>query len=891
MADHIEGQSRGAEGIPGEETTAAATAWQTFSLLSVAMDATGAAVAITDTHHTLRYANTAFGRIVGRSSRSLMGLPISTIFPEAVADVLCRDDDRVVRGRGRVSRDRLIPVGETVTWFTVQKDPLVVAGRCIGVVTILFDLTERLASERDAVLRTATPAAPRPAAPRPAAPRPSAPAKETTPRRDRPWPPATSKAARNDSRPDSHYALLSDNATDVISTHDAKGRCTFVSPSCRRVLGYGPESLTGQDPLALCHPDDAGRVRLAMGRLRRDAEVRGLRYRFHHARGHYIWIEVNLRALRDPVTGAVHQVVAVTRDVGEQVREADALRRSRQLYKGLFDGSSAPMLLVDPDQGRILQANAAASQFYGHSIGKLRRMTAHDLNTLPVAAAREARWKAVTRSQTVFEMRHRLASGAERDVHVNATPLVLEGRTVLFVIVHDITERKAAEADLQRSHANLDAFFSLSRDFLTVLDRGGHVLEANPSVVRRLGWPREALIGRPVTVLHPAEHRCQVERAVRQALKGSADPLTAPLRTRVGAIIPAETRLVRGTWNGRTALFCASRDLSDLALSEEKFEKAFMNNATLMAITDPDTGRFIDINTSFLRVLGQDGAHVLGKTLVDFGIVPDEPTRCSMYRELQRPDRLDPQEVRFVAASGAPFIGEISAQRIASGPQDYLLVMITDITSQRTLMDELEHQATHDMLTGAFNRVVTDRILDHETRRAERVGTPVSLVIADIDLFKAINDHFGHPVGDAVLKEVVRRLSERIRETDLLARWGGEEFLVILPGTEQTGAHQLAETLRAAVAEAPIAPVGTVTISAGVATFRPGEAVQQWIARADEALYDAKENGRNRVAIADVSGTGDARGPLDWKSAPMVMLPPPPVPPAHHRRSAHDGGP
>jgi diguanylate cyclase (GGDEF)-like protein/PAS domain S-box-containing protein len=330
---------------------------------------------------------------------------------------------------------------------------------------------------------------------------------------------------------------------------------------------------------------------------------------------------------------------------------------------------------------------------------------------------------------------------------------------------------------------------------------------------------------------------------------------------------------VRGTWNGRTALFCASRDLSDLALSEEKFEKAFMTNATLMAITDPETGRFIDINTSFLRVLGQDATAVIGRTLVDLGIVPDEPTRRSLDRELQSPDRVEPREVRFVTASGDPFVGELSAQRITSGPHDHLLLMISDVTSQRTLMDELEHQATHDPLTGAFNRVVTDRILAHEARRAERVGTPVSLMIADIDLFKAINDHFGHPVGDAVLKEVVARMTDRIRETDLLARWGGEEFLVILPGTDAAGARQLAETLCAAVAEAPIPPVGTVTVSIGVAAFHPGEAVEPWIARADEALYDAKEAGRNRVCGAEIQTTGEARGPLVWEAAPIIVPP------------------
>jgi diguanylate cyclase (GGDEF)-like protein/PAS domain S-box-containing protein len=328
------------------------------------------------------------------------------------------------------------------------------------------------------------------------------------------------------------------------------------------------------------------------------------------------------------------------------------------------------------------------------------------------------------------------------------------------------------------------------------------------------------------------------------------DTLTMPLVTRDGHRIPSETRVALGTWNNAPAFFTASRDLSELALSKEKFEKAFTNNATLMAITDPETGRVIDANAAFLRILGRDRASVIGRTTVDLGLFPTHAIRDAMIKTLLETPGKAPMEYRFVRPDERLFIGEITAELIDSGTTRYLLAMIVDVTHQRELMAELEHKATHDVLTGANNRQQADRVLEQEARRADRMETPVSVIMADVDHFKAINDRFGHPAGDRVLREVVERLDERVRETDLLARWGGEEFLVILPGTDSDGAGQLAETLRLALADTPMPAVGAVTISLGAAERRPGETVEEWVSRADQALYAAKASGRNAVRVA-----------------------------------------
>ena len=175
------------------------------------------------------------------------------------------------------------------------------------------------------------------------------------------------------------------------------------------------------------------------------------------------------------------------------------------------------------------------------------------------------------------------------------------------------------------------------------------------------------------------------------------------------------------------------------------------------------------------------------------------------------------------------------------------------LKAQRSMMEEM---ATKDILTGLANMRTFMLSLEDEFNRSLRYGEPMSVLMVDLDHFKRINDTYGHPQGDAVLKETARIMLDVMRKVDLVARYGGEEFMVIMPHTDLKGAAKAAERVRSAVESnhfEGMAAAGDVTVSIGVTTWAEGVEtdVESLIKMADVALYKAKEYGRNRVEKSD----------------------------------------
>jgi diguanylate cyclase (GGDEF)-like protein len=208
---------------------------------------------------------------------------------------------------------------------------------------------------------------------------------------------------------------------------------------------------------------------------------------------------------------------------------------------------------------------------------------------------------------------------------------------------------------------------------------------------------------------------------------------------------------------------------------------------------------------------------------------------------------------------------EVRLLPLGSGEQQGWAVLWADVTAQLQLVRELRHNAETDELTGVANRRAFTAVMKREQARSRRSGDGYSLMLVDLDYFKQVNDQLGHGAGDRVLKAVARVINGCLRQEDLLSRYGGDEFAILLPGTGQSGACEVAERICEKVASTAFEAEGEkipMSVSIGTSSFDPARGMDsgQLIREADKALYRAKASGRNRAASAEAALSSGAHG-------------------------------
>ena len=213
-------------------------------------------------------------------------------------------------------------------------------------------------------------------------------------------------------------------------------------------------------------------------------------------------------------------------------------------------------------------------------------------------------------------------------------------------------------------------------------------------------------------------------------------------------------------------------------------------------------------------------------------------------------------EQQYYRKDGSIMTGELQVipHVDSSGQIVELLGVTRDISDRKAAEAALHNLAVTDTLTGVWNRRQGTDLIAADLS-ARRPGQALSLLMLDIDHFKSINDTFGHQAGDHVLIEVASRVRRSLRGNDVVARWGGEEFVVLLRDCTLPDALRLAEEIRSTIAEVPFGPLGSLTVSIGAAEIRANENLASWLGRADQALYRAKRAGRNEV-VADADAAG-----------------------------------
>lgn len=277
---------------------------------------------------------------------------------------------------------------------------------------------------------------------------------------------------------------------------------------------------------------------------------------------------------------------------------------------------------------------------------------------------------------------------------------------------------------------------------------------------------------------------------------------------------------------------------------------------------------FTFVSPSAKDAVGYEAEEVVGKSLFDFLTPQSKELVLNQYKENTQ-KRINGQlgtftvyNVEFICKDGKHlwfevslkpiykyknFVGYIGASRDVSEKTNYENQLIKYIEDLKKANKKLEKLAALDMLTGAYNRRKFENFVKLSVDKKKKYGSPFSIIMFDIDHFKQVNDRYGHKKGDQILKEISAIVKRTLRDTDKLFRWGGEEFIILLPDITLKNAYKVAEKVRESIERKLKAT--KVTVSLGVGEYETGDSIDHFVSCVDNALLKAKTNGRNRVAF------------------------------------------
>lgn len=436
---------------------------------------------------------------------------------------------------------------------------------------------------------------------------------------------------------------------------------------------------------------------------------------------------------------------------------------------------------------------------------------------------------------------------------------------LLVQSVADAVAGIIARDRVESQHARLAAVVEASPDYVCIATPAGTPIYFNPAAGTLLHC-RE----RPDKSACRLDHLFSPRTADRLRQEGIPQALTqgvwqaeGELRLGEAAAMPVSQVILAPRDERGAVEFIATicRDIRDrkkveeaardLALREQQFANVLINSLPgIFFLLDRD-GYFIRWNANLEQVLGLPAA-TLGRLKLWKAIHPDDADNARAILSRLEGDNGGSLEfsLGLGRTQGPHYLVHVSRLGDDSPGGAAVLGVGFDISERKALEAELERNASRDFLTGAYNRRKLREEMHREIDKSTRYRRPVSLLLFDLDHFKSINDRYGHDAGDAVLREVVARTQSCLRLSDLLARWGGEEFVVLAPETCLENATVLAEKIRGRLSTGAFPTVGRISASFGVAEYQPGENGDQWSRRADAALYDAKARGRDQVCQA-----------------------------------------
>lgn len=545
----------------------------------------------------------------------------------------------------------------------------------------------------------------------------------------------------------------------------------------------------------------------------------------------------------------------------------EALKVSEQRFRDFFEKNSSVMLLIEPSDGTIIEANDAAAAYYGYPIKQLVSMSIADLNTMPAERIAEEREKARREERNYFLFLHRLASGEVRDVEVHSTPIEGNGHTLLFSIVHDIGARKDVLTALKASESWFRSIFENANTGIASVDSNGRITSFNESFRALLGYDTDELGGMSIADITHHDDLSSEVVFFDEIIAGKRNHYNMTKRyvASDGHIVWIDlfATAIRDELGAVANFIGIISDITERKQAEEQLRIAAtaFESQEGMIVTDAQ-GIILRVNRAFTEHTGYTAEEVIGQTpqLLQSGRHPP-----SFYQEMWQTIRSTGGwrgEVWDRRKNGEIYPKWLTISAVYGNDQQVTHYIGThyDISERKKAEFKIEALAFFDQLTNLPNRTLLLDRLKQAMATSGRSGRYSALLFIDLDNFKTLNDSLGHDAGDLLLKQVAQRLTHSVRECDSVARFGGDEFVIILASlsTSEKAAANMTEAVVKKILEAlkQAYQIGHIThhstASVGATLFRGNASpIDELLKQADLSMYKSKAAGRNTFCFFD----------------------------------------
>jgi PAS domain S-box-containing protein len=365
----------------------------------------------------------------------------------------------------------------------------------------------------------------------------------------------------------------------------------------------------------------------------------------------------------------------------------------------------------------------------GYTVKELMQLNVGDWDAQWSAEELQVKIRELISHPAVFETKYKRKDGTFCDVQISATGVTLDGKTFLYASTRDVTESNRKNDSVKQTRLNYETFFNTIDNFLWVLDLQGNIIYCNINVFERLGYSPEELYGQSVLMVHPPERRAEAGAIVNDMLNGSAIFCPVPIMTKSGMLIPVETRVSHGSWDGMPVIFGVTKDISKVKLSEEKFSKVFYLNPSACGLSDLGNGTYLEVNDAFCVLLGFSKEEVIGKTAPELGILSDESKLAILLKQDSRGNVTNVQ-AELKAKNGDMKHVLVSSENIKLQDGTYRFTVVHDVTE---LM-----QAETEILK--LNQTLEQRV-NERTGQLEASNRELEFHLKEIEQFIYIVSH------------------------------------------------------------------------------------------------------------------------------------------------------